>query len=182
MTFYKEEKQMLCVENIWQLHATCENLLALKILHDHGIDVSTMRYGVYSDQDWEAGEDIVYEVIELFFGSWVDTREEETAYEVQKIAVDCRDIQQLYENMDEPFLQKQFESYSHTESERYPAEMFIHLTETGFAMEFHELSGFCCTEFIETFIGIRKKIDQLMTFLDDQPKEDNTNATLPCAV
>jgi hypothetical protein len=112
---------------------------------------------VYSDQEWDAGEDILYGAIKKLFGPWVDEREEETAYEVQKISVQCPDVQKLYATLDERFLQKHFQPFSNTSCERYPMEMFIEVTGDGLRFEFHELMGSCGIELFETLIGLRKK-------------------------
>jgi hypothetical protein len=170
---------MLTVDNIWQLQQTCENLLALKILHDYGLNVSNLRdFGVYSDQEWDAGEDILYGAIKKLFGPWVDEREEDTAYEIQKISVQCPDVQKLHALLDERFLQKHFQPFSHTSCERYPMEMFIKVTGDELRFEFHELMGSCGIELFETLIGLRKKIDQLATLLVAGPKEQKTHGKL----
>jgi len=175
---------MLCIDNIWMFHQSCENLLALKLLHDYGLNVSDMcEYGVYNDQEAYSGEDILFQAMRGLFGKLDFDEDEERAYEVSVCDMHCAEIEELCKVMDLRFLHAQFQSFSHTSSDSYSSEMFISINEkkNGFRIEFHELYGGCLS-FIDTFIKLRKKVDQLATLLIARPKGEDTNGYLPCAV
>lgn len=157
---------MFSTEEAHALFTSLENLLCLKILYDCGYEIKSTsqwigEYGSYSN---ETGFDIFVDSINILFTSCSDIEEIDGVYCSYRIFVHDTNLQRLIDNKSSEDQEKFIRPFQQTYCDYTDSEMAISLNEKGFRLELHE-PPLCYSNFIETLIELRQKIDELCSLM-----------------